>query len=289
MEEWKSPIPKHVHFIWIGNQDIPDYFMKYFKRSFEENMYPFKFTLWRNKDLTSTNFPKTYSYIQKIKKIHGKPMIGKDEDGEDIIFIDSFGRQAYHNKWAQITDLMRLEIIYNHGGYYFDINFEILPSKGNHTIYNLLNSTKKRFVGCNEISVEFEEWPYLSNSFFGATKHNPIMKRLLSKEYLQTIDIQSGEIANETGPAYLRLGIYSNDSYHIFPYTYFYPFYEDPKFSNTNEKGRVIKPNKCHKGKTKNKSYHKLKNKKGYILFPCHNYPKSYALKHWELGKSWLT
>ena len=183
---------------------------------------------------------------------------------------------------------MRLEIIYNYGGYYFDINFEILPSKGNHTIYNLLNSTKKRFVGCNEIPVEFEEWPYLSNSFFGATKHNPIMKRLLSKEYLQTIDIQSGEIANETGPAYLREGIYSNDSYHIFPYTYFYPFYEDPGFTS-NEKGRVIKPNKCHKGKTKNKSYHKLKNKKGYILFPCHNYPKSYALKHWELGKSWLT
>ena len=31
-----------------------------------------------------------------------------------------------YSKWAQITDLMRLEIVYNYGGYYFDTTFEIL-------------------------------------------------------------------------------------------------------------------------------------------------------------------
>ena len=30
-----------------------------------------------------------------------------------------------------------------------------------------------------------------------------------------------------------------------------------------------------------------IKNK-GYLDFPCKKYPKSYALKHWQLGKSWL-
>ena len=40
-----------------------------------------------------------------------------------------------------------------------------------------------------------------------------------------------------------------------------------------------------YKDDTKNK---KLKNKKGYLDFPCKQYPKSYALKHWQLGKSWL-
>ena len=27
---------------------------------------------------------------------------------------------------------------------------------------------------------------------------------------------------------------------------------------------------------------------KGNIRFPCDKYPKAYALKHWQLGKSWL-
>ena len=44
-----------------------------------------------------------------------------------------------------MTDLMRLEIIYNEGGFYFDTTFEILKP-----LYNLLNR-KERFVGCNEI------------------------------------------------------------------------------------------------------------------------------------------
>ena len=43
--------------------------------------------------------------------------------------------------------------------------------------------------------------------------------------------------------------------------------------------------NKCYsKKKTKNKKRIK---KKGFIKFPCNKYPKSYALKHWQLGKSW--
>ena len=37
-----------------------------------------------------------------------------------------------------------------------------------------------------------------------------------------------------------------------------------------------------------NKKKKRLKYKKGFIEFPCKRYPKSYALKHWQLGKSWL-
>ena len=32
----------------------------------------------------------------------------------------------------------------------------------------------------------------------------------------------------------------------------------------------------------------KLIKKKGYLDYPCKKYPKSYALKHWQLGKSRL-
>ena len=35
------------------------------------------------------------------------------------------------------------------------------------------------------------------------------------------------------------------------------------------------------------KGYTKLDGDKGYIKFPCTSYKDSYALKHWQLGKSW--
>ena len=91
----------------------------------------------------------------------------------------------------------------------------------------------------------------------------------------------------QTGPGYLRSEIKSNDNYYIFPSSYFYPFVEeyspgqDPPYRKSSR-------NKCH-GKKKTKRIKKrLQNKKGFIEFPCKRYPKSYALKHWQLGKSWL-
>ena len=77
---------------------------------------------------------------------------------------------------------------------------------------------KKRFVGCNEIP-RFKDVYNLSNSFFGAIKKNVILKRLLSKNYLDSIDFWSDQIAIETGPSYLRSGILStdNDKILIFP------------------------------------------------------------------------
>ena len=79
LKPWVSPIPKLVHLIWIGNQDYPDYF-KLFLKSFHKYLPEFTIKVWGNKDLTRKNFPKTFTYIQKAKKVHGKQMY--DEDGE---------------------------------------------------------------------------------------------------------------------------------------------------------------------------------------------------------------
>ena len=79
-----------------------------------------------------------------------------------------------YSKWAQITDLMRLEIVYNQGGYYFDTTFEILKP-----LYNILNKRKYKFVGCNEVP-RFKDFPILSNSFLEQQK---II--LFSKDYYQ--------------------------------------------------------------------------------------------------------
>jgi len=278
MKEWISPIPKKIHIIWIGKSDPPDYFTKYFKKSFEKHMSQFDIKVWGNKDLTKKNFPLTWKYIQIAKKINGKQMY--DEEGAKL-YDKECVKPLKENRYAQITDLMRLEILYRNGGFYFDINFEILKP-----MYNILNKNKK-FVGCNEIP-RFKNEGSLSNSFFGAVKDSVILKRLLSKKYLTTIDFSNDQVSSETGPGYLRMGIKLNDSYLILPTKYMYPFIEPFDPYTKHPPYRKSKKNKCHSLKKK-KTFKRLVNKRGFIEYPCKKYPKSYALKHWELGKSWLT
>jgi len=272
---WVSPIPKLVHLIWIGDNDYPDYF-QLFLESFHNYLPEFTIKVWGNKDLTKRNFPKTYSYIQKAKKIHGE------------LLLDEIGRTKYdpetdtpltYSKWAQITDLMRLEIVFNHGGFYFDTTFEILKP-----MYSLLNKPKHKFIGCNEVP-RFKDYPKLSNSFFGATKKNVILKRLLGKQRLNGIDFYEEQVDTATGPWYLRSGIQMNDNYKILPTKSLYPFVE-PQDSFSDPPYRKSRKNKCH-SKRKKKTFRKLKSNKGYISYPCKRYPQSYALKHWQLGKSW--
>lgn len=276
LKPWVSPIPKLVHLIWIGNQEYPDYF-KLFLKSFHKYLPEFTIKVWGNKDLTRKNFPKTFTYIQKAKKVHGKQM--KDEDGNKMYTLSE--EPMTYSKWAQITDLMRLEIVYNHGGFYFDTTFEILKP-----LYTLLNKPKYRFIGCNEVP-RFKDYGKLSNSFFGATKHNVILKRLLSKKKLDKINFLNFEVDLETGPGFLRSGIRLSDNYKILPTTYMYPFVESQD-SFSDPPYRKSKKNKCHSNKKTKRNSRKLKRNKGYISYPCKRYPKSYALKHWQLGKSWI-
>ena len=277
MKEWISPIPKVIHLIWIGNNPLPDY-TKLFIDSFFKYCPQFQIKLWTESDLKKKKFPKTFKYIQKSKSFHNKPMIKSYSETETIHYYDNDNKIKNYSKFAQITDLMRLEIIYNEGGYYFDTTFEILKP-----LYNILNR-EGNFVGCNEIP-RFKDFHYLSNSFFGATKNNIILKRLLSKKYLDSIDFSNPAVDNETGPGYLRSGIFNSDNIHIFPTKYFYPFVEeyspgiDPAY-------RKASKNKCY-SKSSKKKYTHLK-KKGYIKYPCNQYKDSYALKHWQLGKSWI-
>ena len=274
MKEWVSPIPRKIHLIWIGGEQ-PDY-LKMFLKTFHQHLPEFEMKVWGNKDLTRKNFPKTIDFIRKAKNLHGKQMI--DDYGEKMLNFKL--EPLLYSKWAQITDLMRLEIVCNQGGYYFDTTFEILKP-----LYRLLNR-KEKFVGCNEYP-RFKNADILSNSFFGATKNNPILKRLLTKKKLDKINFYDMAVDFQTGPGYLRSGVKLTDSHYIFPSSYFYPFVEEYS-PGQNPPYRKASKNKCHGKKKTKKKIRRLKNKKGFIEFPCKRYPKSFALKHWQLGKSWL-
>ena len=293
LKKWKSPIPKKIHLIWIG-ADPPDYF-KHFLDSFHKHLPEFEIRVWSNKELNKKHFPITMPYIRKAQRLQGKKIkVGSDVTHDERMYsmLNTKGENYTYSKWAQITDLMRLEIVFREGGYYFDTTFEILKP-----MHDLFNMPKVKFVGCNEVP-RFKDFHILSNSFFGAVKGSPILKRLLNKRTLDQIDFYATSVDFETGPGFLRSAVKSTDPIKIFPSKYFYPFVEeytpgqDPPYRKSSK-------NKCHtlKQKSKNKKTNRkknsvkvmrLKNKKGYLEIPCKKYPKSYALKHWQLGKSWL-
>jgi len=275
IKKWKSPIPRVFHFIWIGGEQ-PDYFKK-FLNSFRNRCPEFEIKVWGNKELNKTHFPITYPYIKQIRKLQDKDI--HEWTGAPTMYKSDDTPYKY-SKWAQITDLMRLEIVYRVGGFYFDTTFECLKP-----MYDLLNR-KEHFIGCNQIP-RFKNVYLLSNSFFGATKGNIILKRLLSKKKLNSIDFKSAIVDYETGPSYLRSGIKLSDSYHILPAPTLYPYVEE--FNEGEDMPyRKSSTNKCHGTKKTKKKTLRLKGKKGWLEFPCKKYPKSYAIKHWQLGKSWL-
>ena len=91
-----NQIPKIVHQIWIGSE-MPD-ILKMYTNGWKK-MRGWDYKLWGNNDLHKDNFPITWDLIKKIMCLE-KPV------------------------YAMIADLMRLEILYHHGGVYLDTTFE---------------------------------------------------------------------------------------------------------------------------------------------------------------------
>ena len=96
----KGGIPKIIHQIWIGGKIPP---LQGLYSNTWKDMKDWKYKMWGNKDLTEKNFPITWKYIQKS--------------------LDA-GRNKLGNvkkKYAQVGDLMRLEILYKYGGVYLSL------------------------------------------------------------------------------------------------------------------------------------------------------------------------
>ena len=136
---------------------MPDY-LKLYTRDWKK-MRGWDYKLWGNDDLTYENFPKTWFLIKEILALE-KPI------------------------YAMISDLMRLEILYTHGGVYLDTTFEKVKN-----ISKLLDKKGYDFVVSNEISDPNLDLDYMSNSFIASIPHHIVLKRLLSPKKLNQIDI----------------------------------------------------------------------------------------------------
>lgn len=90
-------IPKIIHYCWFGGNELP---------------------------------PSAKKCIKSWKKYcKGYEIIKWDESNFDISSAPLYVRQAYDaKKWAFVTDYVRLAVVFEHGGIYFDTDVEVIRS-----------------------------------------------------------------------------------------------------------------------------------------------------------------
>jgi len=194
--------------IWFGG-DIPQWRQVMFnanKKVCEQSGFEYK--LWKNQDRNAENFPQTIAYQNAAIQA---------------------GEASGQSRWAQVADLARLEIVYNIGGIYADSLVEITPALLK-AVTEAINQGAQ-FVGCNEDECEppldcknAQGEMYLSNSFFAATRGNPIFERLLSDASLDNINMEDERLNHTTGPYFLRSAITPEDRVFMFKSNQVYQF-----------------------------------------------------------------
>lgn len=271
-----SPIPKKIHMIWLGPKKPP--YLTRFMKSFKQYAPGYTIKLWGDKDITKKTLPITFPYIQKIKKKHGEKI--KEYTKQKTMYKSDDSPYTY-SKFAQISDLMRYEIINTHGGYYFDANMFLMKD------ITKIFQRKETFIGCNELGRNLHKSEILSNSFFGSIPDSPVLKRLLSKSFLESMDIQSLDVDFVTGPGALRNALnIKKDNYHIFPENTFYPYILPWTPEGGDHSLRKSSKPKCTGSKKTKKRTLKMK-KDLWLEFPCNKYKGVYGIKIWESGGSW--
>lgn len=135
-------IPKKIHYVWVGKGEKNER-IKHCIESWKKLLPDYEIIEW-------------------------------NEDNFDINLND-FTKKAYEDKkWAYVSDVARLWVLYKYGGIYFDTDVEVYQP-----IDGLLN--QEGFIG-------FESEHYLGTATIGVQKENPVIKLLL--DYYNCIDFK---------------------------------------------------------------------------------------------------
>lgn len=169
-------IPKTIHYCWFGRKPLPKLAKKCIKS-------------WKM-------YCPDYEIIQW------------NEDNFDISACPLYVRQAYEaKKWAFVTDYVRLQVVYEHGGIYMDTDVELKKS-----LDPLLGH--QAYFG-------FEDGKHINTGLgFGAVAGNPILKEMMEDYEGIPFFLEDGSIDSETCPRrntkiFLRHGLRQDDSRQI--------------------------------------------------------------------------
>lgn len=130
-------IPKTIHYCWFGGAKLPALAKKCIKS-------------WKK-------YCKDYEIVRW------------DETNFDISTAPLYVRQAYEfKKWAFVTDYVRLKVVYENGGIYFDSDVQVVKNFDEFLVYN-------SFFG-------FQDNTRINTGLgFGAEKNSGILRELMNQ------------------------------------------------------------------------------------------------------------
>ena len=189
-------IPKKIHYVWVGTAPIPEQDKKYIKQW--RKMHPdYEIKCWSEKDIDLEKYP-------LVKKA-----------------IDE-------KRWALASDIIRMYVIYNEGGFYFDTDVELLKPLDDLLKYDGFASWEAKY--------------WFTTSGFGAKKHSPWIEKVLKRYegYLPKKITNSTFMCTVHSPS-----VYAEDVYHLKldgktrvydgKFAVFAPEYFNPKHYSTGE------------------------------------------------------
>ena len=144
-----------------------------------------------------------------------------DESNFDISSAPLYVRQAYEaKKWAFVSDYVRIKVLYENGGLYFDTDTEVLKD-----ISHLVD---------NNAFLAFESNDMLNTGVVGACKGDTILGEILDEYESISFFDQEGNMNTVVTGKYVTK-VFSNhgllpdgkkqyiDNWIVYPFTYFYP------------------------------------------------------------------
>lgn len=171
-----TKVPRIVHEIWIGEHTISNERQEYmdtWKNACEKEGW--KYELWGNDRLTPDYFPLTW---------------------DRIVEIQEYMKKTGKNRYAQIADFMRYEILYHHGGLYVDTTMRLVQSL----------STIEKYAGNSTLWISGEsDIIYISIGFMGSIPHHPAHHLAIAT--ISEIDITNNRLNVTSGPWYWKMWV----------------------------------------------------------------------------------
>ncbi len=107
------PIPKKLHYVWLGNAPLPEIDAKYIA-GWEKLNPDFEIRRWTEKDIDLKKYPLVAKALSE-------------------------------KRWALAADIIRMYVVYNEGGIYLDTDVELLKPLADLTKYEAFGAWESQF------------------------------------------------------------------------------------------------------------------------------------------------
>lgn len=193
-------IPLVTHKIWVTSDDAPKnpslQYIKWLENSIEHNPLSDGWThyFWIE---SKEKLPELTKLLENHPTI--KLMELKDLDTSTFVTGDTYLKAIKNKKFGKASDIIRLELLRQFGGFYLDTDYELFQSLAPYSkAYDMM-------MGLEPMSV------YLCNAFMGARPDHPVVNKALemiqrnlsenAPDYIKNAPDNGFKTIIETGPA----------------------------------------------------------------------------------------